>query len=104
MYRIVSVHDPAPNSATPKIFGYMVTESNSEPWAEGVMVFHNPNAKFPLPSDFFPNAAQCYLQDDMIHITSTNSIVYSSITYDFLESSKLENLKKKLDEDHRATK
>lgn len=104
MYRFVSVHDPAPNSTAPKIFEYMVTESNSEPWAEGVTVFHNPNAKYPLPSDFFPIAAQCYLQDNLIHITSTNSIAYSSITFDILESSKLENFKKKLGVDHCAMK
>lgn len=104
MYRIVSVHDPSPNSATPKILKYMVTESNSEPWAEGITVFHNPNAKYPLPRDFFPNAAQCYLHNDLIHIVSANSIVYSSITYEFLKSSKLENFKKQLGEDHRAMK
>lgn len=83
MYRIISVYDPMPNSVSPKISSYMVTENTSESWGEGVTVFHNPNAKHPLPSDFFHNAAQCYLQDDLIHITSTNPIVYSSITLIF---------------------
>lgn len=104
MYRIVSVHDFAPNSVTPKILEYQVTECNSEPWAEGVTVFHNPNAKYPLPRDFFPNAAQCYLQDNLIHVYSINPIVYSSMTYNFLEPSKLEDFKQELHKYHPVVK
>lgn len=93
MYRIGSVYNPDPNASKPNVFQYLVTEENSEPWSEGVTVFHNPNAKYPLPSDFFPNAAQCYLQDEFITTISNNPIVYSSVTLNFEKESKLGNFK-----------
>ncbi|WP_141505692.1 glycosaminoglycan attachment protein [Paenibacillus luteus] len=93
MYRIGSVHNPDPNANKPNRFQYLVTEENSEPWAEGVTVFHNPNAKYPLTLDFFPSAAQCYLQDEFIVTISNNPVVYSSVTLNFVEESKLENFK-----------
>ena len=104
MYRIVSVNDPAPNAVKPKILDYIVTEENSEPWSEGVTVFHNPEAKYPLPDDFFPNAAHCHLKSDLIHITPKNAIVYSSITFDFLNSNALAEFKSKLEERRRTKK
>lgn len=93
MHRIVSMHNPDPNASEPIMFEYVVTEENSETWAEGVTVFHNPNAKYPLPLDFFSNAAQCYFKDEYIVTEYINSLVYSSVTSHFIEESKLENLK-----------
>ena len=93
MYRIGSVYNPDSNASKPNVFQYLVTEGNSEPWSEGVTVFHNPNAKYPLPFDFFPNAAQCYLQDEFMTTVSNNPIVFSSVTYNFVKESKLENFK-----------
>lgn len=93
MYRVGSVYDPNPNASLPKIFQYLVTEENSEPWSEGVTVFHNPNAKYPLPLDFFQNAAQCYLKEDFIATFSENSIVYSSVTSVFTREGELNDFK-----------
>ncbi|MHB8077314.1 MAG: hypothetical protein ACYDGZ_26665 [Desulfosporosinus fructosivorans] len=98
MYRIGSVYNPDPNASKPNVFQYLVTEENSEPWSEGVTVFHNPNAKYPLPLDFFSNAAQCYLQDEFIATVSNNPVVYSSVTLNFVDKSKLENFKEHLSE------
>lgn len=97
MYRIASVYNPDPNAVIPQIFSYFVTEQNSEPWSEGVTVFHNPNAKYPLPADFFPNAAQCYLQENLIVTYSKNPVVFSSITPIFIEASKIEDFKKEFE-------
>ena len=97
MYRIASVYNPDPNAVIPQIFSYFVTEQNSEPWSEGVTVFHNPNAKYPLPADFFPNAAQCYLQENLIVTYSENPVVFSSITPIFIEASKIEDFKKEFE-------
>jgi hypothetical protein len=96
MYRIVSAHNHDPNASIPNEFRYLVTEENSEPWSEGVTIFHNPNAKYPLSFDFFPNAAQCYLQDEFIATISNNPIVYSSATLNFAKESELENFKEHL--------
>lgn len=80
MHRICSVWDQDPNASKPIIYQYFVTEENSEPWSEGVTIFHNPNAKYPLSLDFFPNAAQCCLQGEFLITLSSNVVVYSSIT------------------------
>jgi hypothetical protein len=96
MCRTGSVYNPDPNASKPNVFQYLVTEENSETWSEGVTVFHNPKAKYPLPSDFFPNAAQCYLQDEFIITNSYNPIVYSSVTLNLVKENKLENIKEYL--------
>lgn len=33
----------------------------NELWSHGLWVFHNPNAKLPLPLDFFPDALNVFL-------------------------------------------
>jgi len=80
MFRQVSFNNPNPNADRPNIIGYFVTEENSEPWSEGVTIFHNPNAKYPLPWEFFPNAVHYYLREDNMLVTvAQNPIVYSSV-------------------------
>lgn len=93
MYRVGTVYNPDPNASVPKIFEYLVTEENSEPWSEGITIFHNPNAKHPLPFDYFRNAAQCYLEGEYIVTTLENAIVYSSITMHFTKESELQKYK-----------
>jgi len=93
MYRVCSVWNQDPNASKPLIYQYFITEENSEPWSEGVTIFHNPNAKYPLSLDFFPNAAQCYLQDDFLVTVSSNCVVYSSVTNIFMEEGKFKDLK-----------
>ncbi|MCM1570149.1 MAG: hypothetical protein NC081_12010 [Roseburia sp.] len=87
MLREGRFYNPAPNASKPLRFAYVVSEENSETWAEGVTVFHNPNAKFPLPEDFFPNAAHCYLKGDFLVTAAENAIVYSSMTYHFIKGN-----------------
>ena len=96
MYRIGTAYNPNPNASKPNVFQYFVTEENSEPWSEGVTVFHNPNAKYPLPFDFFPNAAQCYMQGNLIATDANNPVVYSSVTLNIVSESELENFKEYL--------
>ena len=78
----------------------MVTEQDSEHWSEGVTAFHNPNAKYPLPDDFFPNAAQCYLEENIVVTYAKNPVVYSSITNIFTETSKMKDFKKGIEKDN----
>jgi len=55
-------HDPNPNSAAPLLINYDLDNPPlPETWAQGIMVFHNPNAKYPLPRDFFIDAASSFL-------------------------------------------
>lgn len=50
--------DYEPSSTSPKVFSYDLDDFNEETWGEGLVICLNPNAKFPLPKDIFPNAAQ----------------------------------------------
>jgi len=59
--------DPDPNSPNPLAGSYTLDEPPyPEWWGEGVTVFHNPNAKHPVPLDFFQGANQVYRRADDI--------------------------------------
>ena len=56
-------HDPI--APEPKYFRNVVNAPDyRECWAEGLEVFHNPNALHPLPEEVLPSAAHIYLQRD----------------------------------------
>jgi hypothetical protein len=57
MIRSGACHDEDPTATTPKAFAYEVG-AHPETWAEGLSVFHNPNALFELPFGYFPGAAE----------------------------------------------
>lgn len=80
MLRHVAAHDSNPNASKPIIFDYEVTEDCFETWGEGVSVYHNPNAKHPLPFEFFPSATQYVLEGEYIKSYMPNIHVYSSVT------------------------
>ncbi len=92
MYRTCSVYNPDENASKPLLYKYIVSEENSEPWSEGVTVFHNPNAKNPLPLNYFKNATQCCMNDDNMIVTyNTGCTVFSSITLNFTNIDDLHN-------------
>ena len=46
-------------------FMYMVGDSNyKETWAEGVSIFHNPNAKYPLDKSLFSEVRQMWINEN----------------------------------------
>ncbi|MGW0634119.1 hypothetical protein [Nocardia salmonicida] len=49
--------DPNPDSTEPIPFLHFVTEGYPESWAEGMDIFHNPNAIHPLDPELLPMAA-----------------------------------------------
>lgn len=55
------------NAFLPEKFAYEVNENCNETWGEGVNLFHNPNAKYPIDIDLFPNVAHHFLIDEHIH-------------------------------------
>ena len=52
MIRVGSCVDYDPRATIPKAFAYLVGDAR-EGWGHGVYVYHNPNAKYPIPLDFF---------------------------------------------------
>lgn len=64
MFRIGTSYNHDPNACKPSFFSYEVDERCSETWAEGMCLYHNPNAKYPVDKELFPTIAHHYLQED----------------------------------------
>ena len=47
-------------------FVYQVKEHElvHEMWSDGIVVIHNPNALYPLPNNFFPNACHIHFNPE----------------------------------------
>lgn len=57
-------YNPARDARDPTQFEYcMDAPPFVEPWGQGLVVYLNPRGLHPLPRDWFPCAAQCYLKD-----------------------------------------
>jgi len=61
--RFGTCHDHDPSALKPKSFSYEVNENGKEIWSEGINVYHNPNAKFPLDPEVFPFAGHHTIKD-----------------------------------------
>lgn len=73
--------DPDPNAMVPLRFVEEVGENGYfEGWADELQVFHNPNAKTPLPNEIFSGLAQHYLEGDQIVTHYTVPPILSSYT------------------------
>ncbi len=49
-------YDHDPNSSTPVDFAHVVGERGSdENWSQGISMYHNPKAKYPIDVNLFPN-------------------------------------------------
>lgn len=80
MHRFGVCHDNDPNASLPKQFAYQVTTKSNETWAEGLSMFHNPNAKHPVPEELFPSIAHHHYDDGQIISSLPEFHPYSSIT------------------------
>lgn len=80
MHRFGTCHDHNPNASLPKTFMYQVTTESTETWAEGLSMFHNPNAKFPVPEELFPSIAHHHFDDGQIVSLLPDFHPYSSTT------------------------
>lgn len=82
--RVGTHHDHDPNAHLPKPFKYVVDESSKETWAEGVSMFHNPNALHPVPRELFPSIAHHTFQDGQIHSILPEFYPYASFTLNLI--------------------
>ena len=80
MHRFGTCHDHDDNAFLPKQFMYEVTTKTNETWAEGLSIFHNPNAKYPVPEELFPSVAHHYFEDGQIISHLPEFYPYSSTT------------------------
>ncbi|MDM7109698.1 glycosaminoglycan attachment protein [Klebsiella pneumoniae] len=80
MHRFGTCHDHDPNAFLPKQFAYTVTTNSNETWGEGLSMFHNPNAKHPVPEALFPSIAHHYYDNGQIVSHLPEFHPYSSMT------------------------
>lgn len=80
MVRVGTHHDHNPNAHLPRPFKYVVDETTEETWAEGLSMFHNPNALHPVPQELFPSIAHHRFQDGQIVSTLPEFHPYASLT------------------------
>lgn len=80
MIRVGTCHDHDPNAHLPQKFRYVVDESSNETWAEGLNMYHNPNAKHPVPEELFPTVAQHWFRSGQIESRLPEFHPYASQT------------------------
>lgn len=70
-YREGFAYDHRPNATAPRHFAFEVAPGLvGETWAEGLNMFHNPNAAHPVDPELFPSIAHHFFEEGMV-----NSIV-----------------------------
>lgn len=78
-------HDP--NAALPAPFFHEVKQGVvTETWAEGLSIFHNPNAKHPVDPDLFPGIAHHWFRDGQVESLLPELHVYNSFTWNMMIS------------------
>lgn len=79
--RFGTAYNPDPEAMDPTYFSYnMDRPPYKEKWGQGVSVMMNPNAKYPIPKDFFPDGSQTYLEDGVVMTDSFGVQVLQSKT------------------------
>lgn len=73
-------HDHDENATLPKTFSIEVTGESNESWAEGMSMFHNPNALHPVHPGLFPSIAHHYFRDGQIVSYLPEFYPYTSTT------------------------
>ncbi len=85
LIRMGSFYNHEPNANEPLLISYNVDETSSETWSEGVIVFHNPNAKIPLnPEIFDERVAQCFFENELIYSRMPKIFPYNSFTQNLI--------------------
>lgn len=90
---IVYNHDE--NVDKPDVVKYLVDENANETWSEGIVIYHNPNALYPLdPTLFEDSVAQCFfdLKSKLVRSLMPKIFPYASYTMNIIpKDSQKEN-------------
>jgi hypothetical protein len=67
MFRFGTAYNPNPNAGLPFLYKEDVDDASyTETWSEGLNVYHNPNAVFPLDPQIFPVAMHHRLEGEAV--------------------------------------
>jgi len=82
MIRMGARHNHDPNAVMPLPFRVTVDPSSyDEMWADGLSMYHNPNALQPIDPQLFPNIAHHIFEDGQIISTIPEIYIYNSFTF-----------------------
>jgi len=85
LIRMGNFYNHEPNADKPHLISYKVEGTSIETWSEGVVVFHNPNAKIPLDPAFFDNrVAQSFFENGLIYSKMPKYFPYNSFTQNLI--------------------
>ena len=74
--------DPDPNAVKPSGFHYKVGDPDwTEWWGQGLEMFHNPNAEFPINPDLFPDIAHHRSRDGLMLTQGPPFQPFNSVTF-----------------------
>jgi hypothetical protein len=75
-------YNPEQNSAVPLTFVYDLDDPpGEESWGQGLVVFHNPKARHPLPRYYFVNAVVHYFEDGVLKTEVAGFAPFASMTF-----------------------
>ena len=81
MFRAGVCHDHDPEAILPRPFNFEIAPGKvKESWSEGLSMFHNPKAKYPVPQELFPSIAHHEFRDDKIFSVIPEFHPYASMT------------------------
>ena len=80
-------HNHESNASMPNFFTYIVDEQRNETWAEGLEMFHNPNARYPVPEELFPSVAHHRVRDGHLESLLPEFHPYGSVTFNIIGKS-----------------
>jgi hypothetical protein len=79
-------HDP--NAVMPDVFVHdYSSDTVKETWAEGLSMFHNPNARHPVDVGLFRGIAHHFFRDGQIESFLPELHVYNSMTFNFIRTN-----------------
>ncbi len=86
--------NPHPDAMDPTLFSYNLDEPPFvESWGQGLVVLHNPNARKPLPKNFFVDAIQSYSENGVFTSEPSDWHPLSSKTItSYLEEARLKQV------------
>lgn len=79
--RIGDCYDHSDKAFSPTPFAFRVDEDGQETWSEGLNLFHNPNAKYPIDMDLFANIAHHKKEKDELISWVPEFHPYSSMNF-----------------------
>lgn len=86
LFRFSVFHDHTPNASLPNISIYEVNQESKETFSEGVVIYHNPNAEYPIEfrSMFDDRVSECFWDGEMLKTYVPDIFPYSSFTQNLI--------------------